>query len=211
MIGKRFKVIRSTLNLSLTDFSKKLFLSKSAVSKIENDITVPSHDTLVSMKKHFNININWLLTGEGEMFQVFTPVQYSLPEEELILPIEGEISAGEPIAVFNQEPLAYINVSRILDKNKIHCFRVNGRSMEPLIQHNDIVILKKTESWDCCEQKVCAVRINGELTLKVLYVNHDRNVYVLMPVNNEFKPIIIEPETTDIKLVGTLVYTVKEW
>ncbi|MBN1185779.1 MAG: helix-turn-helix domain-containing protein [Bacteroidales bacterium] len=208
----RFSIIRKKINLTQDEFSSKIGISRSLVAQIEKGHAEPSKRTISKIITACNINGSWLLTGNGPMFQALIPIEVELPEgEDLILPVVGEISAGEPIAIENQEPLSYINVSKILDRKNVYCFRVNGRSMEPLIAHNDCVIIRKTDSWDNCEQKVCALRIDGELTLKVLYIDHDKKEYVLMPINNEYKPIKLDPDNTHINLVGILEYTFKKW
>lgn len=41
--------------------------SISALSSLENNINLPSADTLISLKRNFDISSDWLLYGEGEM------------------------------------------------------------------------------------------------------------------------------------------------
>ncbi|MDY0388294.1 MAG: helix-turn-helix domain-containing protein [Candidatus Cloacimonadales bacterium] len=67
-IGLRFKEIRTELKLNQTAFSAKLRLTQSAVSQIEKNIITPSSDVLINISQTYKININWLLTGTGEMF-----------------------------------------------------------------------------------------------------------------------------------------------
>ena len=79
------------------------------------------------------------------------------------------------------------------------------------MDENDTLSNLNVLNWDQCEQKICALRLNGKLTLKVLYIDHGNHGYVLMPVNNEYKPITLDPESSDFALIGVLEYTIKKW
>ena len=64
----RIKDIRNSLHMSQTDFAKKLLVSRSAVCKMESGENSPSDQTIALICKEFNVNEEWLRTGEGEMF-----------------------------------------------------------------------------------------------------------------------------------------------
>ena len=66
-IGERFKLIRTELKLAQDDFGEKIGLSKSAVSAVENDKSFVSVDIQRTLFIDFNINLNWLICGEGSM------------------------------------------------------------------------------------------------------------------------------------------------
>ena len=66
--GQRFKKIRTALDLSQDDFGEKIGLSKSAVSAVENDKSFVSINVQRTLFMEYNINLNWLICGEGSMF-----------------------------------------------------------------------------------------------------------------------------------------------
>lgn len=67
-IGKRLKEIRKYLNQTQQEFASSLNISQQALSKYENeDLQIPDEIKEILFKN--GININWLLTGEGEMFR----------------------------------------------------------------------------------------------------------------------------------------------
>jgi len=72
-IGVRFKEIRCKLKLNQTEFSNKINVTQSAVSQIEKNIISPSSDVLINISNTYNVNLNWLLTGKGDMFLGQTP------------------------------------------------------------------------------------------------------------------------------------------
>ena len=101
------------------------------------------------------ININWLLTGEGEMF--ITDVAESAPLQ--IIPQEGEEAAGIPF--YDIDVMAHIAESLDLKeetpagvlsipgfKDCIACFPVYGSSMEPKISNGDVIAVSQAVTCD---------------------------------------------------------------
>jgi len=60
-VGKRFKEFRLTHNIKQTDIE---IMQKQNVSRIENGKRLPSHELMIYMLKKYNMDLNWLLTGE---------------------------------------------------------------------------------------------------------------------------------------------------
>jgi transcriptional regulator with XRE-family HTH domain len=68
-LGERLKNIRWVLKLNQKQMAEKLELTQSAISAVEKGISKSlSGDNLAKLLIEFNVNINWLLSGEGEMF-----------------------------------------------------------------------------------------------------------------------------------------------
>lgn len=69
----RIKKIRNELGMTQAEFGVALGLSPtSAASWEKKDAQEPSNLVKGLMRKTFGININWLETGEGEMFEATT-------------------------------------------------------------------------------------------------------------------------------------------
>lgn len=66
-IGSRLKSVRKSLNLNQEKFSKKLNIKREMLSRYENDKNQIPNQIVQNIHKKFNVNISWLLTGEGEM------------------------------------------------------------------------------------------------------------------------------------------------
>ena len=66
--GKRLKQARQSKELSQEDFGKIIGLTKQSISRVENDKIFVSKEILCNMIVNFNLNINYLLTGKGQMF-----------------------------------------------------------------------------------------------------------------------------------------------
>ena len=71
--GQRVRELRKILDLTLEKFGKKLGVGKTAISNIENETRNLTEQMLLSICREFNVNEDWLRTGEGEMFKERSP------------------------------------------------------------------------------------------------------------------------------------------
>jgi len=67
-IGKRLRWVRKNLRLSQRELADKLGFAQRTISSWEKGEREIPIRALSVLKEQFNININWLLTGEGEPF-----------------------------------------------------------------------------------------------------------------------------------------------
>lgn len=64
----RFREIRKSLKLTLREMSQVLSIPLSTVSKYEQGVIKPGVEILSRVCLKYKVNLNWLLTGVGEMF-----------------------------------------------------------------------------------------------------------------------------------------------
>jgi len=228
--------VRKALNLSQGELAEKLGINASAISQMETDRIKPSLDTLLVLAKNYKVNLHWLITGKGSMFEEalstepyqkkarldelkklltseldkLTKVKEDIYYTDVVdIPVRGEIAAGLPVESLDDE-LDIVTVRKSMlhgEKEEFVCLRVNGHSMEPEIRHNDLILIKQSNHWEAATGKICAVRIDGSVTLKQLVLDPDRKVIILVALNNEYKPIIVRPdEHADIQLIGYLFF-----
>ncbi len=69
---ERIKELRKTLDLTLEEFGNKIGVTKTTISRIENGVNSVTNQMLTSICREFNVNEEWLRTGEGEMFVPLT-------------------------------------------------------------------------------------------------------------------------------------------
>lgn len=67
-MNERIRQLRKALGLTLEAFGEKIGLTRSAVSNIENGHRQPTKQVVAFICREYNVNMNWLRTGEGEMF-----------------------------------------------------------------------------------------------------------------------------------------------
>lgn len=66
--GQRIKEIRQALKLSQEDFGEIFKIQKQMVSSLEKDKLKLNNEKLVKLLDDYNVNINYLLSGKGNMF-----------------------------------------------------------------------------------------------------------------------------------------------
>ena len=67
-MNDRILTIRKKIGCTQADFAKELGLTKNYISLIETGKRAPASSTIKTICKTYNVNEDWLLTGEGEMF-----------------------------------------------------------------------------------------------------------------------------------------------
>ena len=69
-LADRLVAIQKALNLKAYEFAKRLDTTPGFVSELESGKRMPGHKTLYSLKDKLDVNIDWLFTGIGPMFQI---------------------------------------------------------------------------------------------------------------------------------------------
>src|ERR1700756_4910300 len=86
MIGHKIREFRLAKKLTVKKFAEIINISQGSLSDIENEKTKPSADTIVSITRNTDINPLWLLTDEGEMFNIKKEVeQFDLITKRIII------------------------------------------------------------------------------------------------------------------------------
>jgi SOS-response transcriptional repressor LexA len=234
MIHERIKSIRTALKIKQIEMAKMLNVNPSAVSQMESGRTKPSLETLIDIAEKLKVDLHWLITGEGRMFntpedatrqnkgwdklqkmmndkleEIVQARQDMLDSESINFEVTGEIAAGEPIENLG-DTVDVVSVRRSMISGKVGDYvalRINGRSMEPDIRNNDVVLIRQNQDWHGLDGKVCAVRIDGAITLKKMMLDDTKKMIVLVPLNESFQPILVNPENhRDVALLGSLFY-----
>ncbi len=68
-VGMRLKIWRKHSKLKLVQLSQKICISQGSLSDLENNKSLPSATTLANLCNFSNLNLNWLLTGRGQMIR----------------------------------------------------------------------------------------------------------------------------------------------
>ncbi|WP_428229969.1 S24 family peptidase [Flavobacterium sp.] len=166
--GIRVSVLEREVGMSNGSFASQLKNNKTiGLDKLENIV-----------KKYTDINLEWLLTGEGDMlkFDILEEKDGRLykktnkTEDNPEIPVYDIQTTAGIIDLFgnneNQKPVDFIRIPKI--SNCDGALYVVGDSMHPLLKSGDIVLYKKIFNL---EHNI----IWGEMYL--IYVNNDDNEY----------------------------------
>ena len=124
------------------------------------------------------------------------------------IPVIGLVAAGGPI-------LAQENIEKTIPKSKNlfsddidYYLRVKGDSMVDVgIYEEDLIGVSKSKDFKV--GNIVVARINDEVTVKTL-IEMSQTKVVLRPENQNYKDIIVNPETDELAIEGSCVALVRE-
>lgn len=87
-LNERLKKLRKTLDLTQQEFADRIGSKRNTIAKYETDTNVPSAAVISLICREFNVNENWLRTGEGDMFM-------EISRDEQIEEFIGDLLHGE--------------------------------------------------------------------------------------------------------------------
>ena len=67
-MNERLKKLRKTLDLTQQEFANKIGIARGNIGAYEVGKNAPSDAVISLICKQFNVDENWMRTGEGEMF-----------------------------------------------------------------------------------------------------------------------------------------------
>ena len=124
------------------------------------------------------------------------------------IPVIGLVAAGGPI-------LAQENIEKTIPKSRNlfsddidYYLRVKGDSMVDVgIYEEDLIGVSKSKEFKL--GNIVVARINDEVTVKTL-IEMSQTKVVLRPENQNYKDIIVNPETDELAIEGSCVALVRE-
>lgn len=82
--NSRIKTLRKQLNLNQAEFGRRIGLKNGAISWMEKEGNTITKQNIKIICDTFNVNKNWLLNGEGEMFR-------SADESDILSKLQQEL------------------------------------------------------------------------------------------------------------------------
>lgn len=168
-IGDVIKKYRKDNGISMEEFGKRCGLSKAYISLIERNKNtrsdkpiVPSIDTVLSIADAMNMDLDELLneTDPNQKVRINEP-----KIKGIRIPVLGRVIAGIPIAAIT-DVLDYEEITPELARSgDFFALQVKGKSMEPKLYENDVVIVKQQPDVESGETAI--VLVNGnDATIK---------------------------------------------
>lgn len=103
-VNERIKQLRKRLKLTQTEFGEQIGVKGNTITGYEKGIRNPTDAIILSICREFNVDEEWLRTGEGEMFVIQS-------NEEEIAAFLGAVLAEEGETYKKQLILALANLS----------------------------------------------------------------------------------------------------
>ena len=219
MIKERMKMLRKNLNLTQSEFGNMLDKKLRTIQSYESGEVQITDGVLLNLQEKFNVNIDWMRTGEGEMFlhekkestasntdkdlPAFPKEKDKLDYVEIPAYLDIKASAGTG-AFVGMEVSEMVQVSKKLIKNA-HGFvilAVAGDSMEPAILNKDKIIIDTNDKYTLKKNKIYVIRKDNELYIK-RYNDCNNNMCIFTSDNTKYDSIIIN-KNDNSAVVGRL-------
>lgn len=174
------------------------YKSRSSINKIELGKADISQSKIKAFADALDTTVAYLM-GWDVPEQPIPPGFEPLPEMQLI-PLVGEIACGMPItAEENLDGYVEAPKGRHID----FALTCKGESMiDAGISDGDVVFVRKQPTVE--NGQIAAVRVNGEATVKRVYING--NAMILQPANINFLPQTYAiSELDDVAIEGLVV------
>jgi transcriptional regulator with XRE-family HTH domain len=108
-INDRIKELRTIFKLSQTDFSKRIYVSQTFYSDIEVGNTKVNDRIIELISSKFNVNKDWIKTGNGEMFNDSPP----------------DIELEKLIEIYNELPQSFRDCLLEVSSSLLKTHRIN--------------------------------------------------------------------------------------
>ena len=142
-----------------------------------------------------DVNVEWLITGRGEMFSTLQEKQQEKSEERDNLPqVSYNPAIGKPyydvdfLGGFDEVVNSQVTtpnsniVIQGFDRADVWC-NVTGHSMEPKINHGDIIALRRCTLDDVQYGEIYAVVLDNIRTIKILRRSPNPDTLRFVPIN----------------------------
>ena len=200
-LAKNIKKLRIEKGLSQEELGKQIDASKQAISGWEIGNRDPNKSQRQKLCEFFSIT-------EGELFGQII----SSNPKTIDIPLIGEVPAGKFNFAF-EEVVDHITVNYDF-VNRKNCFalKVKGNCLKDAgIMNGDIVIVAPDVHINNGDFVVA--RVEDECTMKKFYKTkskdgkHDQ--IILQPCNHDYEPIILNPKSTKVEIVGKVIRALK--
>ena len=186
-IQNRLKAYLDSKGLTYKDFEALCGLSNGMAAKISGKMRSTTADRIVEKS---DLNIDWLLTGNGEMI-----IERVEPE------LEPEISYTEGVPYFDEDfMLGFEEIMGPANEHPSFLIRMpgyeratlwcnaSGHSMEPEISNGDIIALQRVEDFSFLPfgDVYGIITTNGMRTIKRLGRSAREGFYRLIPTNKDY-------------------------
>jgi len=194
----RLKFLMNLLKINIKEFSVKTGIPYRTIQSYLLKERQPNYENLQKIATHLCVNLNWLLTGEGEPF-VKKPVEKADVEDFVYVPVvSGRISAGGGLIPDTsiELRLAFRRdwIQRHGDPRNMSLIRVSGDSMEPTLYSGDIVLVDHNRNYIDPQGGIYAIAIDDIIMIKRLQMIYPAMKIRIISDNPRYETFELEPD-----------------
>ena len=211
IVTERINEIFRELNISVSDFAKKLNISRQAVYGLFKGAN-PSSETVERLANITGYSSDYIL-GRSVTSSLPSNVSNIYPLEAPIrLPLYGEIAAGQPINT-NQSPTdEWVFEDPLYGDGNHFVLKVVGNSMGPDIPNGALAVIRHQNYAD--KGQIVAVVIDGECATLKRYIPQDNGTVLFQANNPNAQSYVVTQEQCElgeVRIIGILRETKKRY
>ena len=225
-IGERVKHIREhEKGMSVAAFARLLDEKDHRIRDIESGKQKIPPEIITKLRNILNINPDWLLTGEGEMYKGNQTSNSQVIESDnyIKIPYYPETFAAAGAGAYNyEEALKSITFTKTFLEDLLeltifkglHIINAIGDSMSPTIESGDKLFILPFEVENCKvrEGGIYIISCNFGVLVKRIYFNPFTKELILKSDNKEIPDITISGDELDgCQIIGRVVGSIKKF
>lgn len=189
-IGARIKQVRETKGMSRKVFYKDITPHIGNCIAIEHGKRKIGKRLAADVIKHHHVNPEWLMTGEGEMFDEESSTAKVIDPGVPFFNVNLSEISFESFSTLNEPPEYYVNYRPFNDCDAY--LPIYGDSMYPRYASGEIIAVREIINfeviqWGEAYLLIADERANGISTVKLLYEHPNEKKIILRSSNPNFK------------------------
>lgn len=197
-IGERIRLLLFRHDMTQAGLAQKVGVSQSAISQMISGKNHPSSDLIAAISREFDVNINWLLLGEGAMYKSemggglkAVTVDSAGRPNIVLVPVKAQ--AGYALERLQPEYLSELPAFQLplarLRQGEYRAFEIDGDSMEPTLMPGDVVVCSALEDPRWVRDRALYVFVlDDDVLVKRAFKNHSRPDRLTLVSDNEYYP-----------------------
>ena len=191
--GKRLRHVRKVLGLSQQDMSEQLNISQGTLSQIENDYYHLSFHTLNTLYQKWEVNSNWLITGQGKIFHRETPREQDNANVAVVTGTAVEEYPARRHDPTYLDKLPTCRLPEVSSDKYYRVFQLTDDSMHPTLSLEDLLICQYQNSTIHLAEGDLVVAVTDTLLTRRYYLYEEDTQFALLKADNTaFLPHVVE-------------------
>ncbi len=212
--GDVLKSLREERHLSQRQLADNLKVAYSTIGMYESGQREPSYEMLENIADYFNVDMNYLL-GKSIIKNSYRSGLTEIPMENIVFddyfPLNycTNLSAGSFEELLQAEPDAVVYVPIVFQgkRKRLHAFKVNGTSMNNVIEDGSIVVAEDTADGgiNFKDGTIVVAFLDGKATVKRLYRTDDHVTLMPDSTDKAHMPITVTPDQ-QLYIIGRVIW-----
>lgn len=207
-IGENIKKLRESRKLKQEQLGNHIGVGGATISSWETGRTEPNMSYTQALADLFCISTDELIYGKKDTLTEIS--LYNIVFDDYFpLHYYSNLSAGSLNELLEAEPdsVVYVPITFQNKKKRLHAFKINGASMNNVIEDGSIVVVEDNQGGAVKykDGTIVVAFLDGEATVKRFYKNSDNVTLAPDSEDKSYTPIIIHDDK-QLYIIGRVIW-----